>query len=129
VILWGGCDLDGHDFNRQNTGPFGVVTGVEGPVADVVTVAMSGNDNVWPDVFLKRDGSVWAAYAPLPPDTHYNFCSRGGVKPWRLTGMTVAATAIATNGRVILALGADRTLWVAGERGNSLWKIDIRMEE
>ena len=128
VILWGGCDLDGHDFNRQNTGPFGVVTGVEGPVADVVTVAMSGNDNVWPDVFLKRDGSVWAAFAPLPPDTHYNFCSRGGVKPWRLTGMTAAATAIATNGRVILALGADHTLWVAGELGNTLSKINIRME-
>jgi hypothetical protein len=67
AVYFGGCDLDGKDGNGHEMPHWGEVTGVVGPVSDVVAMSMADNDNEWPDIFLKKDGSVCAAYAPLPP--------------------------------------------------------------
>lgn len=66
-LFWGGCDLFGTDRNGH---PWtsGNVVGADGYVVDVIGMGIAeGNDNVLPDVFIKRDGTVWAAYAPSPP--------------------------------------------------------------
>lgn len=74
--FWGGCDLYG-DFgdNEHHKQPLKKVLGKDGYISDVESFALTqdlndgvaggwGNDSGHADIFIKRDGSVWLAYAP-----------------------------------------------------------------
>lgn len=69
ILFWGGCSL-GEDsyFKEHLPSSAGLVNGAYGQVTGVATMALSDNDNETPNVFLKHDGSVWRAYAPLPSE-------------------------------------------------------------
>lgn len=107
-IFWGGCgpyvakDSNGHPWSPS---------GVNGQVVEIKEMAINqGNDNVLPDAFIKRDGSVWAAYAPSPVDKD---CIRSGGdkrRAWQLTAGAAAAIQVAAADSIFM-LDAERKLW------------------
>jgi hypothetical protein len=114
TIYFGGCDLDGNDFKRGHNVSFGVVAGAFGLVSDVKAVAMSDNDNFHPDLFLKKDGSVWTAYAPVPPGLDDTFCGfmakLNGVR--HINSTVPAIKIVGGDDREFLVLGVDHQLWI-----------------
>ena len=128
--FWGGCDIygrDGQDSGRLWT--YGSVHGTDGFVSDVIAVALAqdintggaggwGNDNNVPDVFLKRDGTVWIANAPLPTGApniacgQYNSQIDYQQEVQIAAGKTKATQVITSTGRIIM-LDADHQLWMA----------------
>jgi len=113
VIYFGGCDLDGEDFNGKPAPHWGEVKGVIGLVTDVVAVAMQDNDNWFPDVFLKKDGSVCEAYAPVPlgiKDNDCGFMAAISKGPRCLDGLGPVIKVLTGNNHWILALGKDHHL-------------------
>jgi hypothetical protein len=115
AFYWGGCKSSASDVAVPN------VVAKEGPLSDITAVAMVGDDNVFPDAFLKKDGSIWLSFAPAPDGVHSESCGRvfpDGSKAVQITGMPVPATKVAVGGSVeinftILALGSDHSLWGA----------------
>ena len=113
--FWGGCDgyRDGKDFNG-NQWPSRNNEGVDGYVVDVIGMSLfSGYDNVKPDVFIKRDGTVWAALAPEPSGMLGRDCYLSAGKKgqlWQLPAGRSAAVQVAA-GESILMLDAEHKLW------------------
>jgi hypothetical protein len=119
---WGGCDLYGKNANGQSWSP-GSTERADGYVADVIGMAISqGNDYVLPDAFIKQDGSVWAAYAPLPPSASGKEClkSEGDKRrAWKLTAGSAVAIQV-VGGDPIFMLDAEHKFWTtAGSWMNS----------
>lgn len=124
--FWGGCDLYGRDGNGGHPWTHGSVHGAEGYVADVIGMAIAqdinigvaggwGNDNGTPDVFIKRDGTVWIAYAPIPENTPNFDCGQYKTANPRQAVQVSAGKAIAvqvaTARGFIFMLDADHKLW------------------
>ena len=97
-----------------------------GSVDNISDIAIAKrDDNIFPDVFLKHDGSVWLAYAPAPSNTEQCQTTRKlydyHAPSYHLTGMTVPAVKIVNGGDgntkfTTIALGSDNSLWGANTR-------------
>jgi hypothetical protein len=114
--FWGDCGVD-KSISKDPAGfpwPSGSVIGADGYVVDVIGMALAeGNDNVLSNVFIKRDGSVWAAHAPVPPDMTTPYCQRpaGYEHSWKLSEGSVIAVQVASGGATILMLDTEHNLW------------------
>jgi hypothetical protein len=115
VLFWGGCSSgDARSEGKGILPADGIVAGVAGPIKDVISVIMPENDNFYPNIFLKRDGSVWRVYPPIPPAINKIDCkSELSGKSWQVRGMSVPAIAVREAAGMIMALGSDHTLWSA----------------
>ncbi len=107
-LFFGGCnkyvakDPNGHPWSSSS---------VNGYVIDVKSMSVSeGNDNALPDAFIKRDGSVWVAYAPSPSGIYCPALQGDKRQYWQLTAGVAAATQV-VGGNPIFMLDADHKLW------------------
>lgn len=116
--FWGGCDFDGKDIRGKPWTPERI-DGAEGLVTGVTEMGINpGNDNAIPDVFIKRDGTVWEAYAPLPKGMTGTSCyrsERDKEQFWQLTAGSAAAVQVIAVGKSILMLDADHKLWTTAD--------------
>jgi alpha-tubulin suppressor-like RCC1 family protein len=121
VFVWGGCHPSGANLAGDKPD---MIAGVQYELANVQDVAVSIDDNLYPDTFLKTDGTVWIGYAPANKGVHDLHCGRtyeNGSLTYH-AGMPVRAVAIAMGGDQrypILALGEDGTLWGISYRNTS----------
>jgi hypothetical protein len=119
VYYWGDCN------QVLGLKPEGIIA-KRGPVDHVVDMSAEIlEDDGYPQVFIKKDGSVWLAYAPSPE----NIKQCQSLSPidsfktpsYQLQGGAIKATAatIVNNPGTpysILLLGADHSLWAADAR-------------
>ena len=123
ILFWGGClTYDKKVIENSN--------GIEMAIDNVFTAITQDDDDVFPDVILKRDGTVWLVYAS---QSVYSDDRCGGRQVVRFpkyiipfSGMNTPAVAIANAdigeaNFTILTLGKDNTIWGANfghpERG------------
>jgi hypothetical protein len=113
----GGCDgyHGGLDFKGQPWTPANTL-GVAGSVEDVSVMSLfSGYDNVRPNVFIKRDGTVWAAYAPAPTGMLGKDCyliAREKNQYWQIQAGNEPASQVAATGSAIYMLDGAHKLWM-----------------
>jgi len=125
--FWGGCDLYGRGLGGRPW-KYGHVQGVDGYVTDVKGMALAqhrvlgptgwGSDNDKQDVFIKHDGTVWLAYAPIPENTPGFECSQDNRtikyrQAQQLLAGKAAAVQVAVGWSNILMLDADHNLWLS----------------
>jgi hypothetical protein len=133
LIYYGGCGFN-HDI------PQGVITNAIGKISNVKELTMSSNDSFWPDLFIKKDGSVWQSYAPVPSGFENTWCGRyahwaetAWSKGVRQVDVSVPALkVVATYQNNYLVLGEDHHLWnpFSSQSGIvGLKKIHIKFEE
>lgn len=115
--FFGGCEgyRNGLDFKGEPW-PQGNVEGVPGSVVDVSVMSLfSGYDNVKPNVFIKRDGTVWAAYAPAPAGMLGKDCylvARDKKQYWQIQAGKEPALQVAATAHTIYMLDAAHKLWM-----------------
>lgn len=70
---FGGCDL----FGRNSGGVLttGGLDDMVSPIANLATIEITAGDNNGKNLFLKNDGTVWLAYAPLPKNRQKRECA------------------------------------------------------
>jgi hypothetical protein len=115
AVYFGGCDLDEKDFYGNKIPPWGVVSGALGPVSDVAAIAMAENDNQDRDVFLRKDGSVCEAYAPVPlgmKDTYCGYNAAISKGPLCLRGKVPIIKLAKGHYNGVFPLGIDHQLWI-----------------
>lgn len=114
AFFWGDC-------TRVDNQKADTTKADSGTMTDIAAIATSkAGDELFPDLYLKKDGSVWLEYAPIPKNIKqcqyfsrvYNYNS----PTYSPKGMTVPAIAIANGGGGVslynaIALGTDNTLW------------------
>jgi alpha-tubulin suppressor-like RCC1 family protein len=123
VFFWGSCLQK--NYNEQTTSSVQSVKGGD----NVSAVSVNIDDDTFPEVYLKHDGSVWIAPVPLPNDSDQ--CQIDGntrhlTERWDqnqpLGGMPIPAITVATGGDgsgtpfTTLALGKNNTVWGANFR-------------
>jgi hypothetical protein len=128
VFIWGGCHTSGTDAPGNKSD---IVSGVKYELEDIQDIAVSTDDNHYPDVFLMNDGTVWIGYPPTNTGVH-NFACGYTYPDDSLTHqlklpvpiVAVAAGGTGANAYPIIALGADNSLWVANFQGTPRKKWD-----
>lgn len=70
---FGGCDL----FGRNSGGVFtsGGLDDMVSTITNLATIEITAWDNVGKNLFLKNDGTVWLAHAPLPKNRKKRECA------------------------------------------------------
>jgi hypothetical protein len=121
--VWGGC----HASGMAVTGDVpDVIEAVQYPLRDIQDIAVSMDDNNFPNIFLKKDGTVWEGFPPS--DNIHNVSCGKTFSDESLVHhieMPVPAVVIAIGGDgthpySILALDAQGGLWGANFREAAL---------
>lgn len=131
--FWGGCDLYGRDGNGH-IWTHGHVLGVDGYLTDVMGMALAqdivwGSDTGNPDVYIRHDGTVWLAFAPLPEGAPAFLCGHkyknvNYRQAQQLPVGNASSVKTATSRGVVYVLDADHTLWTtAGSWMNTKLRV------
>ena len=133
ALFWGGCSSgDARSAGKSILSSDGIVNGVTGSIKDVMAITMPENDNFYPNIFLKWDGSVWRVYPPIPPGINKIDCkSELSGKSWQVRGMPIPAIAVREAEGIIITLGSDHTLWAAttgNYNNNKFNQININLK-
>lgn len=120
----GGININGQRYSQVNTSI------LKGEVADVVEMSPGGYYR--PGAFIKRDGSVWVAYAPAPPGMLGKDCYQKDIKRgqfWKLPAGKAAAVQVAARNSIFM-LDAEHQLWVAQDnpRGTRFHNLNINLK-
>lgn len=139
--FWGGCDIDGFGQSVGSksvpAAKIGGVAGVESVIDNVKEVFPAINDNHTPDLFLKKDGSLWADFAPRPDKIENSFCrpdkkiSESPIKISNITGpiRTIAGKYGSVGVNNLIALTTDGYIWVSQYASNGFIKSSINIKE
>lgn len=80
VKFWGGCDLYGDNIRPSgrddHVWKYGHLKGVDSEVTEVSAISLVEDDNTFMgfDIFLKKDGTIIKAHAPVPSDVPLEKC-------------------------------------------------------
>jgi alpha-tubulin suppressor-like RCC1 family protein len=111
-LYWGSCEA--RKVNRGEH-PFkgGELNGAEGFVHDALSVTLRKRTNVPFDIFLKKDGTIWTAYALGAPDMPPICLGTRIMKlqEWQIRLGSAPAVQVAVGGQTALILDADHKLW------------------
>ena len=131
-LFWGSCDLEGRGIGinqtlGQQNWTWGSVRAVAGYVNDVKVMALAQDFNEWGiggwgddnhnyDVFIKRDGTVWLAYAPVPESAQDYQCGQDRSqndyrKAVQVPAGKAAAIQVAKGKGSIYMLDEEHKLW------------------
>lgn len=128
VTYQGGCDAGAEDstFGERIT---------ETKIKNVSDIAVSVDDNIFPDGFVVGNGEIWLGYAPSPrvsPGCGRSFAN--GMRVQKILGMNVPAVHVAVvsdGGKEfqIFSIGSDKSFWAArSENGHFLFsKVNLKV--
>lgn len=116
--FWGGCEVVEKDVNGHLLPKVGVHA-VDGNVTDIIGMAIPQNDDLYPNAFIKRDGTVWVEYSPIPANISGVSCSQFDSSMYyrqaeQLPAGHAAAVQVTTAGGVYLMLDGDHKIWTTG---------------
>lgn len=112
---WGGCSFGTPEYSMSLVSVNGMDGYVDNAIAITLTSinALHSYDAMLPDTFIRRDGSLWAVYAPNVqnmPKTCIG-ATETDQKAWQLILGHAPVIQVASGGRKILALDANYELW------------------
>jgi alpha-tubulin suppressor-like RCC1 family protein len=118
-LFWGECEVVEKDQN-DNLIPKSGVHSVEGSMTDVIGITISRNDDMFPDMFIKHDGTLWSERAPVPTSFSYQAaCSKIPSNQYFLKHEQVpfydvhpSVLQVVTNESFTIALDENHELWV-----------------
>ena len=111
---WGGCAFRSYRYSPT----LGVAKGADGNIDDAVSMAvmstyiLSKYDYVDADLYIKKDGSLWVAYAPSLPDVP-DYCLGSTERTQKTLRVTLGTAPVVQISRY-LALDADHRVWMVG---------------
>ena len=111
---WGGCAFESYQYSPS----MGVAKGADGNIDGAVSMAvmstyiLSKYDYVDADLYIKKDGSLWVAYAPSLPDVP-DYCLGSTERIQKTLRVTLGTAPVVQISRY-LALDADHRVWMVG---------------
>jgi alpha-tubulin suppressor-like RCC1 family protein len=111
---WGGCAFESYQYSPS----MGVAKGADGNIDGAVSMAVmsksifSKYDYVDADLYIKKDGSLWVAYAPSLPDVP-DYCLGSTDRTKKTWSVTLGTAPVVQISRY-LALDADHRVWMVG---------------
>jgi hypothetical protein len=134
-LFWGGCDLWGQD-HAGKPWIWSHLKKVPSAINDVQSLALDndalfGSLNSQFDIFLKRDGTVWGAFPPIPQDAPDSECATN-INPLTKTfpliiGDAPAIQASIGNGYVFVLDKKHRlwSWWSWGKRSDAEKRLEL----
>lgn len=112
--FWGGCFVHGQDIIEKLRTP-NAVNGASGYITKVAALVIN-DDNNYPDVFIKKDGSIWASYAPIPE-------GKAGLDCYKSSDQKLFWEIKVANAKIVQAVAHNNQILMLDSNGG-VWATD-----
>jgi hypothetical protein len=128
--FWGGCFTYWKDISERFLTP-NAVNGASSNITNVISIGINDwDDNTNPDVFIKKDGSIWASFAPIPAGKAGLDCYKSLDKKlfWEIKVINAKIVQAVAHENQIFMLDLDGNVWVSdGWFNQMIYKVKLNV--